>query len=190
MIVEDIIKSKLNLLENRIGARQLKIEMVDSNVAKEFMNMNHLHGFCQAKWHIALKKDNIIYSIISLGQSRTSYHLEIIRFATLNNMKVIGGYSRLITYIRKQMKIESLMSFADRRISNGDLYLKSGWKLNGVSNPCYWYFKNKKIHHRSNFMKHKLKKYPEFDQHLTEWQMMIKMGYDRVWDCGNLKFVF
>ena len=188
MIVEDIIKSKLNLLENRIGARQLNIEMVDSNVTKEFMNMNHLHGFCQAKWHIALKKDNMIYSIISLGLSRTSNHWEIIRFATLNNTKVIGGYSRLIAYIRKEMKIENLMSFADRRISNGDLYLKSGWQLNGVSNPCYWYFKNKKIHHRSNFMKHKLKKYPEFDHNLTEWQMMIKMGYDRVWDCGNLKF--
>ena len=82
------------------------------------------------------------------------------------------------------------MSFADRRMSNGDLYLKSGWQLTGVSNPCYWYFKNKQMYHRSNFMKHKLKKYPEFDQNLTEWEMMIKMGYDRVWDCGNLKFTF
>jgi very-short-patch-repair endonuclease len=189
-IVEDIIKSKLNLLENQIGARELQIEMIDSSLAKQFMNMNHLHGFCQAKWHIGLKKDNMIYTVISLGRSRTSDHWEIIRFATLNNTKVIGGYSRLIAYIRKELRVERLMSFADRRISNGDLYLKSGWQLNGVSNPCYWYFKNKQIHHRSNFMKHKLKKYPEFDQNLTEWQMMIKMGYDRVWDCGNLKFVY
>ena len=189
-IVEDVIKSKLNLLDNQIGARELQIEMIDSSSTKQFMNANHLHGFCQAKWHIALKKDNMIYTVISLGRSRTSDHWEIIRFATLNNTKVIGGYSRLIAYIRKELRIERLMSFADRRISNGDLYLKSGWQLNGVSNPCYWYFKNKQIHHRSNFMKHKLKKYPEFDHNLTEWEMMIKMGYDRVWDCGNLKFIF
>ena len=189
-IVEDVIKSKLNLLENKIGARELQIEIINSGSAKQFMNANHLHGFCQAKWHIALKKDNMIYTVISLGRSRTSDHWEIIRFATLNNTKVIGGYSKLISYIKKELQIDMLMSFADRRISNGDLYLKSGWQLTGVSNPCYWYFKNKQMYHRSNFMKHKLKKYPEFDQNLTEWEMMIKMGYDRVWDCGNLKFTF
>ena len=189
-IVEDVIKSKFNLLENKIGARELQIEMINNGSAKQFMNANHLHGFCQAKWHIALKKDNMIYTLISLGRSRTSDHWEIIRFATLNNAKVIGGYSKLISYIKKELRIDRLMSFADRRISNGDLYLKSGWQSTGVSNPCYWYFKNKHVYHRSNFMKHKLKKYPEFDQNLTEWEIMIKMGYDRVWDCGNLKFTF
>jgi hypothetical protein len=84
--------------------------------------------------------------------------------------------------------ITNIISFADRRLSNGDLYLKSGWQLISISNPCYWYFKNKKLFHRSSFMKHKLKSYPEFDHNLTEWQIMIKMGYDRIWDCGNLKF--
>lgn len=188
LIVSDIIKSKLNLLENKIGARELTTNFIDSKKAKEFMNNNHLHGFCQAKWHLALIKNNIVYCVLSLGTSRTGDYWEIIRFATLNSTKVIGGYSKLITYIKKEMKIEKLMSFADMRISNGDLYLKSGWQLEGVSSPCYWYFKNKEIYHRSNFMKHKLKNMPNFDHTLTEWQNMIKMGYDRVWDCGNLKF--
>lgn len=189
-IVEDIIKSKLNLLQKKIGARELKIELVDSKRAKEFMNTNHLHGFCQAKWHIALVKNNLIYSIVSLGKSRTSDHWEIIRFASLNNTKVVGGYSRLISHIKNELHIENLMSFADRRVSNGDLYLKSGWKFDSVSSPCYWYFKNKQIYHRSNFMKYKLKNMNGFDHALTEWENMIKMGYDRVWDCGNLKFIF
>lgn len=189
LIVEDIIMSKLNLLENKIGARQLMIKKIDNKIAKDFLNNNHLHGFCQAKWHIGLVKDDIIYSIISIGKSRTSDDWEIIRFVNKNHIKVIGGYSRLISYIKKELQIDRLMSFADRRISNGDLYLKSGWRLEGVSKPCYWYFKSKQIFHRSHFMKHKLKSKNDFDHTLTEWQNMIKMGYDRVWDCGNLKFI-
>jgi very-short-patch-repair endonuclease len=187
-IVKSIIKSKLNRLDKKIGARKLQIQVIEHNQALKFMNDNHLHGFCVAKHHIALTDDKEIVSMISLGKSRTDNNWEIIRFATLNGVQVIGGYSKLISYIRNKMMITNIISFADRRLSNGDLYLKSGWQLISISNPCYWYFKNKKIFHRSSFMKHKLKSYPEFDHDLTEWQIMIKMGYDRIWDCGNLKF--
>ena len=187
-IVKSIIKSKLNKFDKKIGARKLEIVEITHIDALKFMNDNHLHGFCTAKYHIALIDNKQIVSVISLGKSRTDNNWEIIRFATSNGIQVIGGYSKLINYIRNKMKIINIISFADRRLSNGNLYLKSGWKLIGISDPCYWYFKNKKLFHRSSFMKHKLKSYPEFDHNLTEWQIMIKMGYDRIWDCGNLKF--
>lgn len=43
--------------------------------------------------------------------------------------------------------------------------------------------------HRYSFRKNVLsKKLPIFDSALTEWQNMQLNGYDRVWDCGNLKY--
>jgi hypothetical protein len=41
------------------------------------------------------------------------------------------------------------------------------------------------------FQKHKLsKKLSIFDANKTEWDNMIVNGYDRIWDCGNRKFVW
>jgi hypothetical protein len=33
-----------------------------------------------------------------------------------------------------------------------------------------------------------LKKHPEFDKTMTEKQIMEKLGYSRIWDCGHHKF--
>jgi len=41
--------------------------------------------------------------------------------------------------------------------------------------------------HRFNFPKHKLVKMGH-DSNLTEWEIMQTLGYDRIWDCGHLKF--
>ena len=38
-------------------------------------------------------------------------------------------------------------------------------------------------------MKHKiLSKNPQFSSDMTEKQMMIELGFDRIWDCGNFKY--
>jgi hypothetical protein len=42
-----------------------------------------------------------------------------------------------------------------------------------------------------NFQKHKLAKIIKvFDPNLTEWENMQLNGYDRIWDCGNLKYTY
>ena len=33
-----------------------------------------------------------------------------------------------------------------------------------------------------------LKKHPELDSSLTEWELMKKLGFNRIWDCGNMRF--
>ena len=43
--------------------------------------------------------------------------------------------------------------------------------------------------HRYNFTKYSiLKKHPELDYSLTEWELMKKLGFNRIWDCGNMRF--
>ena len=41
------------------------------------------------------------------------------------------------------------------------------------------------------FQKHKLKNLLSvFDSNLTEWENMKNNGFDRIWDCGNGKWVW
>ena len=43
--------------------------------------------------------------------------------------------------------------------------------------------------HRYNFTKHAiLNKHPELDSNKTEWELMQELGYNRIWDCGNMRF--
>jgi hypothetical protein len=45
--------------------------------------------------------------------------------------------------------------------------------------------------HIYNFTKHSiLAKHQELDKSKTEWELMKELGYNRIWDCGNLKFEY
>ncbi|MBR4315953.1 MAG: hypothetical protein IKP65_03150, partial [Alphaproteobacteria bacterium] len=61
-----------------------------------------------------------------------NYDYELIRFASKIGYQVIGGASKLLSYFRKQYK-GSIISYADRRYSNGKLYEAIGFKLIGKS---------------------------------------------------------
>ena len=51
--------------------------------------------------------------------------------------------------------------------------------------------KYKTLKNRMSFQKHMLHKIlPNFDNNLSEWENMKQHGFDRIWDCGNGKYVF
>ena len=53
---------------------------------------------------------------------------KIVRFCNKINTTIIGGASKLISYFIKKYKPTHIITFADRRYSIGDLYLKLGFK--------------------------------------------------------------
>lgn len=85
----------------------------------------------------------------------------------------------------------SVISYADRRWSRGNLYHKMGFRLDGVTRPGFSYYniKNKTIHNRMQFQKQFLKEMPGYDENLKEYEIMQLNGYDRIWDAGQLRFV-
>jgi len=187
-IVESIIKSKLNLITNKIPARKCIIQKVDKKQAFNFLNNNHLQDYIDGN-HLGLFFNGILVSILTYGTPRfnTNYETEIYRFCNKNDLIVQGGLSRLISHINAK----SILTYVDRRYGNGKSYLKVGFRLINISTPNYFYMKNySKRESRLNYQKHKLKdKMKIFDENLTEWQNMQLNGYDRIWDCGNYCFI-
>jgi hypothetical protein len=104
----------------------------------------------------------------------------------------MGGASKLWSYFVKNHNPKSVITYADRRYSDGTFYEKIGFKKIGISKPNYFYFKNTiNLLSRLNFQKNKLSgKLEKFDACLTEWENMQLNGYDRIWDCGNHVFVW
>jgi hypothetical protein len=105
------------------------------------------------------------------------------------NTNIIGGASKLLSYFMKNYKCERIISYADREWSDGKLYDKLGFELISESKISYKYFlnNNKKREHKRKYSKKNLIK-GGFDKSKTEREIMIERGYNRVYDCGQLKF--
>ena len=187
-IVKSIIKNKLGLIENRLYARECIIKEVDKEEALLFLMNNHLQEAIICKYFIGLYyKDELVY-LISLSKPRfnKNYGCELIRSCGKIDTTIIGGFNKLINYVKKELNITSLISYVDKRYFNGKGY--KDWNLLNETKPNYFYTKEYQTREsRIKYQKHKIIE-KEDDKVLTEWQIMQLKGYDRVWDCGNKVF--
>lgn len=202
---EDIVKSKLKSIlqksnNERIYARKCIVKKIDSPAVKnKFLNLNHIQGSDSSSIQLGLytKDTNKLVSVmtfckprVALGLKNTKYDYELSRFASDINYIVIGGFSKLLSYFKKNYEWNELVTYADRRWSKGMVYIKNGWTLDHISEPNYWYCKGLDRYHRYNFRKQVLKeKFPNiYKEELTEFEIMDKSNYSRIWDCGNIVF--
>jgi len=197
LILKETWKSMiLNKLgkSNRIYARECIVQEVPIKQKTDFLNSNHLQKNDFSSSNIGLLFNGELVSIMTFGRSRYNkkYEYELHRFCNKLNTGVTGGAAKLLHAFEEKYKPKSLISYANRRHSNGNLYKQLGFEFVGESSPNYFYFKNGdvKLHSRINFQKHKLSKILTiFDPTISEWQNMQNNGYNRIYDCCNLVFV-
>lgn len=187
-----MIKNKLGL-NTKIYARKCQIKEVSSEEARKFLEDNHLQGFANSKIRLGLYYNEELVSLMTFSKPRytKNYDWELVRFCTLKGYNVVGGASKLLSSFRSNHK-GSIISYANRRWSNGDLYRRLGFKEINRTSPGYFYFKENEmiLYTRDRFQKHKLKDLLEtFDENLTEEENMFENDYRKIYDCGNLVFV-
>ncbi len=194
-IWKSIINGKLGN-NSKIHARKTEIkEINDNKVVKEFLNNNHLQGFVGSSVKLGLFDNDELVSVMIFGKTRFSkkYEYEMIRLCTKKFITVVGGASKLFKYFIDNYKPNSVISYADRRYSNGNLYKKIGFDFSHNSYPNYWYFENGSLElfSRVKFQKHKLEKMLDsFDNNKSEVENMIDNNYSRIFDCGNIIYTW
>lgn len=191
---QDIIKSMiLNKLgkSSKIYARKCKIQTVSYNESKEFLNNNHIQGHINGA-NFGLYYNEQLVSIITVGKCRYYKGMEILRFCNIKNTTVIGGFSKLLKYVKNTLKITELYTYADLRYSTGKTYEKFG-KYIKTTNPGYYWCHTRKTERISRYktQKHKLKDFlkDSFDENFTETQNLENAGYNKIWDCGHNLYI-
>lgn len=199
-IKKEIWKSIINnKLGNSIKLFARKLKIIDltnyKSFVKDFLNNNHLQGSCGYKFAYGLYNDrNEVYSIMTFGKSRFNKNAEyeLLRFCNAKNFQVVGGASKLLKHFERIHKPKSLISYANRDWSQGNLYKQIGFKFIGITPPNYFYIDmNENIISRISAQKHKLKNFlgeDSFDEKLSERDNMINNGYRIYYDTGNLSF--
>jgi hypothetical protein len=184
---QDIVKSKLQSIiagtSDKIGARKCQIMDVDYQQAVEFHNLYHIQGSPRRLG----KNIGLFYQgvLVALGSFITvTKTAELVRFSS--KITVVGGAGKILNYFIKNSDCNDIISFADMRWSQGNLYKSLGFVEVSRVPAMQMYVKDHiQRFHKLAFPKKKIN--PEgIDK--TEWQIMREAGYDRIWDCGKQKW--
>ena len=191
--INRLLNIKTNI--NRVYARNCLIKVVEPSIANEFLISNYIQGNDHSLIRLGAFYNEKLVALMTFGKTRVSMGgcaqknvYELYRYCS--NCSVVGGASKIFTHFIRLYNPDKIITYADRRWSTGNLYEKMGLTLISKTKPNYWYTKDHvKRFHRFGFRKNVLKKrLVNFDNSLTEWQNMQLNGYDRIWDCGSLKY--
>ncbi len=198
---KDIVKSRLlNIIgktPNVVYARKTEVREVSSKDSMKFLEENHLQGKLGAKVRLGLYHNDKLVSLMTFGSLRKNLgskskdgHFELLRFCNLLNTNVVGGASKLFKYFIRTYKPKEVISYADKRWSEGNLYKMLGFTEEHHSKPNYFYTNNGYTREsRFKYRKSELVK-EGFDKSKTERQIMKEKGYNRIYDCGAIRFKY
>jgi len=191
----EVIKSKLRYLVSQntcvIGARKCSISNVTYKDESDFLNKHHIQGSTKARNKtIGAYYNNKLVAVFS-WQLRKEY-LEITRFACDTEASYPGLFSKMMKHMITELAYTGkVVSFSNNGHSNGGVYNASGFTLDKILGPAYWYtFDYLVRENRQRYMKSKIATKFSYDMsNKTEWQAMQELGYDRIWDSGKVKWV-
>ena len=196
---KEIVLSKIRHLFKldklpRIMARKCIVKPIIKNDAETFLNCNHIQGFVNSSIYLgAYYNDSLVAVMSFIKEPNDNWNLA--RFASDNKYVCCGIGGKLFKYFTRNYVFNVVKSFADKRWTydtKKNIYLDLGFKQEKNMMPEYRYFKyGEKIrHHKFGFRKHLLSKRYGLDINLTETEMTKKLGYNRIWDCGLIKYVY
>ena len=211
-IVKSRIANKLKCIQDIDYARETSLKKIDNpSLKNEFMNKHHLQGEDRSthKYGLFSNSDDQLVSVMTFSRPRVFMNKshsnsetkqssediwEISRFASVKNKVVVGAFGKLFSHFLKNHSPSKIISYADRRYTSSlsNVYDHFDFELMSEGVPGYWYVDpsyNSRMH-RYSFTKHKIIEDMNGDPSISEWENMKNMNYDRIWDCGHLKYVW
>ena len=180
----------------KIYARKCEIKEIYMYEAKEFLDKYHIQGFSTATYYFGAFYNNELVAVMTFKKDGGNNY-DLTRFASNYNYVCCGIGGKMFKHFIKMYNPDEIKSFADRRWTlnkEDNIYTKLGFKLVAENAPDYRYY-NPKVDryerfHKFGFRKQVLSKKYNLPIEMTETEMTKKLGYDKIWDCGLLKYVF
>jgi hypothetical protein len=192
-IVESRLRSIFGKMENRVYARECEIREAGYEETKEFLEKSHIQGNCVSKYRYGLYKDNELVSVMTFGKLRKNTgnngkdgSFELLRFCNKLETTVVGGASRLLKHFIEINHPDEIVSYSDRRWSDGSMYRTLGFTLDHTSKPNYFYVVNGKRENRFAYRKDILVEKYGCDPDMSEKLFMETKGWYRIYDCGTM----
>lgn len=179
-IVLSIIRSKLGI-SRRLYAKDCSVAMISEQMARKFLDENHIQGSIGSiKYAYALFHENVLVAIMTFGNHRGHKTIVLNRLCFLKDTVVIGGAERLFKMALKDIQ-EPIISWSDRRWSQGKVYEKLGFTKTRTLRPDYSYCKRQKRFSKQSMKKSAVGCPPD----VKEIEFNRARGFAVIWDCGK-----
>lgn len=191
-IIKNIITGLITDNKNTIFARNTVVKEIDTELYKDFCNKNHLQGYANASIKLGCFYNEELIGIMSFSNDRfnSAYEYELIRLCWKSNTNVIGGSEKLFNYFLENYNPKSIITYCNISKFTGNVYSRLGFKIIEITEPNYVWTKFQKTLTRYQTQKHKLVEQGLGIINETEEEIMKKNKYMRVYDSGNLKFLW
>ena len=197
--VKNFLKSVMNINEKRIYARKCEIREVDLKIARDFLEENHIQGKTTLKIAFGLYFEEELVGLVTGNcHHRKSEEFTLNRLVFADGIQVIGGASKLLKYLikyAKDNKFHQIISWSDNRWSEGNVYEKVGFILDGDLPVDYSYYNSRSAvlerqSKQSNKKKNLINKGAEgTHEGNTERELALTLGLYRIWDCGKKRWI-
>lgn len=177
----------------RIYARKCELREISYEDAQSFIEENHLDGFTDSSINLGLYYNNQLVQAMTFKtlEDNSDYDYELIRLCSLKNTAVIGGATKLFKHFLKEHPNASVVSYANKRFSDGKIYEILGFKMHHETAPNYFYANCEIVLSRYQCQKRFLPKIlEEYHPELSEVENMELNGFFRIFDCGNYAFEY
>lgn len=195
-VVKSRILNALGMSERRVYARKCYVSEISLAVANDFLSKYHLQGKGNSSKRWGLFLEDELLQVITVGSlsrahtGRGGKFLELKRFASLPNVSVVGGASKLFSVVKKyaaENGYTHIKSYCDMRYAN---YIKPVYEDLGFSLVTYTKYTPHYVKEGIRFRNQGLRKTEsERFSGKTEWELREEQGFDRMWDCGHRTYV-
>ena len=187
----------LNLLlpKHKLYARNCKIYKLKPEIAKQFIEENHIQGNCRGQLlFLGLVMNNELYQVMSFGKPRysKSHDVELLRLCTKQGYTVLGGASKLFKFFVDMYGVSNIVSYCDISKFDGKVYENIGMNLLRQTPPQEIWSKGSK-HITANLLRQR-----GFDQLFNtkfgkgtnNEKLMLEHGWLPIYDCGMKVFEY
>ena len=185
--VKNFLLARCGIFDRRIYARNCVFsESFDKHF--DFFDVNHIQGRPHTiERNFILSYDNEIVAVASFSKHhRNGSDIVLNRLAFKAGLQIIGGASKLIKNSLQHFN-QRIITWSDNRYSNGGIYEKAGFQKNADLNPDYFYENGPgNIKSKQSMTKKNMKCPPD----MTEREYALSLGWNRVWDCGKIRWVY
>lgn len=163
---------------------------IDCDTAMKYFNINTLDKISKPSLTYGLVEDGNIVSMLALSHPKYNkkYEWEILGHA--ESVHYSNSLNLLISEFENDQKPKSIISYIDRRLSNGYDLKNCGYRLVNSTNQNRWFWYHKKFNGLESEMKMKMsdlsKILKNYNPSLSYLDNLKNNDYFSIYDCGQL----
>lgn len=200
---QDVVKARIAAMLGfgpKFDARKCEVRLCDTD-GVAFLNAHHIQGSGRASVYYGLYQNDELLAVASFAKARSGAMVtgatsdwEVIRYASIGRVR--GGFGRLFKRFLADVGPSRVISYCDLRYGDGKLYAATGFTLEAITPPDYWWVPNGKTLRvpRYETQKHKLPTHPVlkgfYAPGMTEKQVCEAAGWGKIFGVGHQRWVW